>query len=1264
MGTKTAIAKVVRSLGGDFIVESPRVRAMFGAPIYKRMRANSASPENGLRSGRIVAVANETKENEQKAPVEPKGGMVHAPVSGPKLSVIVPSYNVEEYIAKCLDSVLRQTHTNLEIIVVDDGSTDRTGIIADQYSRNDSRVKVIHKANGGLGAARNTGLRSATGKYVTFIDSDDDIPKTAYKALVSTLERTGSAFASGAISRFNSQKEWTPAWVHEVHSGQRESISAADFPPVLWDLFVCNKVFRRDVWDSLVGSFPEGTLYEDQECTAKLFAAAVKFDLIKDNVYRWRLRDDGSSITQNKSDVNDLRQRISVAETVRPIIESSDDTGLISYWYSKLLCEDLYYYYREVPRAVPEFWDVLCQGVERFYDDESLTLTGWPLGRRLMALAARRRDYQAFESVLMETLERGEQTQLVRGNDGMIRETMPSMATFRSAVPDEVCAVTDEDSIASHAFITRIEYAPDGLLRLDGVVYYDGMTPSKERQLEAKLVDGSAASIAEFELEVRADSRDDETADSFTGNPFVSAAAGGFTVTVTPQDISTIASHYGSTETPLLKLYVRLDEHGLDRWVPVTRVVSMASRNTLHVGPFTTDGHRALPASDGAEYGVKVLSPRFRARQLQLSSNGALELALELNNRSPESLARRFDGNELYAEAVIDGEVVASQRLTLSREGSHQLWRGVLQLSTRRAYAAQNLVWIDMRVRTTGGAVAPIAADSGGLAAQLAGVFCTEATGYGYLRVAYINQAADVSDVSFDACSGRLTICGRAQINDRSVRQTTPSFALVGKSRNVLPVGMKYDQLSSNYEVTFELLELDIDGRRTAVPAQNYVFEILTATGRKLPASMWPRRTMELADRLPIRYYGGTYRVIVQPVQNNGVSVNVGSRFTWNESGPYSQRRLSEMNFSVLNRKVEDAVLFESFGGRAVTDTPKALDAYVASKRTDLKRYWTVRDGSVAVPEGTTPVTLYSEEWYRAASRSLYLVNNNNFPFSFRKAPEQIYVQTWHGTPLKRIGNDVPSANLSLSYRRLMLREARYWNWLIAQSRWAAPVLSHAFGYEGDVVIEGYPRNDSLLQGRASDERRDRVRRYLGIPDGQLAILYAPTWRDNRRAANGHYAQTLFLDYSKVRNALGDSAVVLQRGHVNTAYAQGGTYGPNVIDVNSYADVNDLYLAADVLITDYSSVMFDFVTTGKPIMFLAPDLAMYRDVTRGFYFDFERSAPGPILSTTAECIDYLRSLPEMAARYDGAYGRFVHRYAPFDDGHAAERVGRIVFGEK
>ncbi|MFD0331701.1 CDP-glycerol glycerophosphotransferase family protein [Streptacidiphilus monticola] len=307
-------------------------------------------------------------------------------------------------------------------------------------------------------------------------------------------------------------------------------------------------------------------------------------------------------------------------------------------------------------------------------------------------------------------------------------------------------------------------------------------------------------------------------------------------------------------------------------------------------------------------------------------------------------------------------------------------------------------------------------------------------------------------------------------------------------------------------------------------------------------------------------------------------------------------------------------------------------------------------------PPGARTVVFDSSEWYEAYARSRFVVGNTHFPAWLAARPEQVVVQTWHGTPLKRIGFDFDNDWFAdTDYLEELRREVPQWRLLLAPNRFSTPVFRRAFRYEGEILESGYPRNDLLL---APDRelRARRVREALGLPEGRRVVLYAPTWREDQARPSGGYQLDLRLDLPLLRSRLGGDHVLLVRPHAHVGDHVPGAGDGFVWDVGSYPDIADLYLVADVLLTDYSSTMFDFAVTGRPMLFFTYDLDRYRDVLRGFYFDFEAQAPGPLLATTEEVVDALLHLDRVAADSAASYAAFRARYCDLDDGQAARRV--------
>lgn len=342
----------------------------------------------------------------------------------------------------------------------------------------------------------------------------------------------------------------------------------------------------------------------------------------------------------------------------------------------------------------------------------------------------------------------------------------------------------------------------------------------------------------------------------------------------------------------------------------------------------------------------------------------------------------------------------------------------------------------------------------------------------------------------------------------------------------------------------------------------------------------------------------------------------------------------------------ENAVFFESFYGQNAGCNPRAIDREIAARAPHIRRYWSVVDLSVQVPEGAIAIVEGSAEWWRARASARLLVVNDWLRRRFVRKPGQRVLQTWHGTPLKRLALHRPG----FDPRRMaaVVKESRRWNVLLAQNLYAESILRKAYAFFGRPIwTDGYPRNDMLVTGDGA-----AVRAALGISAEERVLLYAPTWRDDRAE------MVDFIDLQELAEQA--DAVVLVRGHSRTLRAGKDRAAARVIDVTGFPETAQLLLAADALITDYSSVMFDFSVTGKPMYFLVPDLQHYRGQLRGFYFDLAQRAPGPLVSTQDELLSALAD--------DTLPGSFAPRYAAWraqfnrlDDGRAAERVVSRIF---
>ncbi|WEO97079.1 CDP-glycerol glycerophosphotransferase family protein [Streptomyces sp. FXJ1.172] len=361
-----------------------------------------------------------------------------------------------------------------------------------------------------------------------------------------------------------------------------------------------------------------------------------------------------------------------------------------------------------------------------------------------------------------------------------------------------------------------------------------------------------------------------------------------------------------------------------------------------------------------------------------------------------------------------------------------------------------------------------------------------------------------------------------------------------------------------------------------------------------------------------------------------------------------------------LNRPVNPHLaVFAAYWERGVACNPAAIAAKMAELAPHIHPVWVVSKSNEALlPPGTDYVIPGTRRYWEILATAKYLVNNVNFPNAVVKRPDAIHLQTHHGTPLKRMGLDQmehPAAAKGLDFDALLGRIDK-WDYSVSANSHSTRMWERAYPARFTSLDYGYPRNDVFYKATAEDVRA--ARRRLGIAPGKKAVLYAPTHRDYEAGF------TPRLDLAEFADRLGEDTVLLVRAH----YFYGGAASPltglrrsgRIIDVSSYDPVEELCLAADALVTDYSSIMFDYANLDRPIVVYADDWETYR-TTRGVYFDLMEEHPGQVARTQEELTEIFVSgawRGESAAKARAAFRR---RFCEYDDGRAAERVVRRVF---
>ncbi|MGH3313308.1 MAG: bifunctional glycosyltransferase/CDP-glycerol:glycerophosphate glycerophosphotransferase [Streptomyces sp.] len=354
----------------------------------------------------------------------------------------------------------------------------------------------------------------------------------------------------------------------------------------------------------------------------------------------------------------------------------------------------------------------------------------------------------------------------------------------------------------------------------------------------------------------------------------------------------------------------------------------------------------------------------------------------------------------------------------------------------------------------------------------------------------------------------------------------------------------------------------------------------------------------------------------------------------------------------------ENLAVFSAYWSRSYACNPAAIDAELTRRAPHVRRVWAVRaDEARRMPDGVDVVLLGSHAYWAAVARAKYLVNNVNFPDAVVKRKGSVHLQTHHGTPLKTMGLDqrnFPASHRGTDFAALLARCDR-WDYSVSANGFSTAVWGRVYPCAYTHLETGYPRNDVLLNATAEDVRQ--ARRSLGLADGTTALLYAPTHREHE------VEFTPRLDLEQLMEGLDPDTVILVRGHYfyepPSATSRLRT-GGRIVDVSAHPGMEQLYLAADGLITDYSSSMFDYANLDRPIVIYADDWDIYRAV-RGTYFDLLNEAPGPVATTQQQLSDILRTGAWRDDAAAEARAVFRARFCEYDDGRAAERVVRRVF---
>jgi CDP-glycerol glycerophosphotransferase len=1185
-----------------------------------------------------------------------------------RVSAVVPVYNVAAYLEECLSSLAQQTIDDLEVVMVDDGSTDESPEIAAGFAARDDRFRLVHQENAGLGAARNTGVAHASGEFVAFVDSDDVVPRHAYELLLDALDRTGSDFASGNVRRLTPVGTPKAGFLASATARTRLRTHITRFPRLLLDRTAWNKLFRRSFWDRHEFRFPVGVFYEDIPVTLPAHYLANTVDVIEQTVYLWRMREgDDLSITQRRTESKALRDRVAAVDHVsRFLAEQGLPISKVLYDRT-VLKADLGYFLDVLPIADEEFRRLFLELTNEFIDrtDKWVLEQSTAIERLKWELVRRRALPELLEVLRFADEDLGERPPLRIGRHWY--GDYPFRTDDRLGIARRVFRLDDE--LAPVVRLDDVHWEGDRL-RIEGSAYIGQLGAAERDSQTIQLVVKRAGRRA---LRITAEPvyRPDVTAGS--AQQFASLDWSGFVATLDPDKLTrggrwpdgtwdvAVAIRAGG----LVRTTGRIESPPLEP----APVAELELADGTHVwagllsGPKLTIQARRRPSlvrSCFVDEGVLQLegeagllpggAPVLQVRRLFGDVARVYPLYVERSER------RSFIGRIPLADLLEDADV-DDRSVHLEQQADGVVWelflagRGGPQQVMLPETVPEATLNVQGRELVAGRArsgaltlaerhVRPVLTDaewSPEGALRLRGVFGAPEAEYELVLAARGRGETFGSPLAHDAATGRF-----------SAELTPEAVTVPGGDRRPLMEG-----------------QWDLLVRERGEPAGRPVGAVLDR---------------ELLERLPLSG-GSGLKSFHLGVDGEAPVLAVERDLEEGERGGFAQRRLRAAFYPSLRASpLRESVVYLSFGGTAYSDSPRAVHEELVRRHAPLEHFWVVRDGAFAVPETAVPVRHGSEEYHELLARSRYVVANDHWPRWFERRTGQTCLQTWHGAPLKRLGYELADRPKAMrAYRRTLAERPENWQIVVSPSSRATPILARAFPDAGETIETGLPRTDLLL-GSDRAARAEKVKHRLGV-GGKRLILYAPTYRDDLEYRPGSRISPLrdlstyraavarlagyrlghLLDLEALASALGEDDVVLFRKHRRVVETLAPEAESFVLDVSDFPDGGELLLAADVLVTDYSSLVFDFAATGRPMIFFTPDLEAYRDQLRGFSLDFESEAPGPLLRTTHEVAEALRDVAAVAAESRRRYEAFVASHCTLADGRASGRVVDQVF---
>ena len=1102
-----------------------------------------------------------------------------------KVSVIVPIYNVEEYLEECLDSLVAQTIDSLEIILVDDGSLDDSGKIAQRYADSHDNVFCHHIPNGGLGHARNYGVQFARGKYVCFADSDDVIPEYAYQEMYELGEKNHSDMVIGDVKRFNSRRQYSSGLHRRAFRHAKEIMHITDNPDLLYDTTSWNKLYNSDFYKREHLFWAEGIMYEDIPVTIPAHYKANHVSYLPKTVYLWRARDGVSaSITQRREELSNFMDRLTVMKMVDEFFDKNiADRNQHLKKDEKWLSLDFKMYINKLDKADNDYRSALVDSLADYLKRvDPRAYENIKAIDRLKYYCIARRDIPALLDVLSYE-KKGMKSLKVREKNGRFYGEFP----FPN-IPYEQFDMTGE-------------------LRQSGV---------KQKARVVKLGDEGISISGRMEI------------------PLIN--------TKRPSDVRFEADLVDSADSPVVKLRSEVAPSKKRYSYHINRSYKKITRRTHGAPLYSVSCDKSALTS--LPDGVYKVQARYSARGLRAEP---FYLGKPRKGGAPRPYASCLGDRRIWIDYDLNYDMClhvercerSLDDLAVNQDGS---LKATLTDGSHTEITVGDLTrWTQLDI--------PFFSTTPTFKSLNSSLLYYVANKEGMAGV----QKLQPGGVVTDCCVTDRTIDLTVDLNRLGDIRVSEVFFKGNRYAAIIPV-LQFD-VNSSADTMHIVMDCSDDKQVSAMRADSY--ELFVAYSRGVDSELEVAPVYGGMDKS--KSYGSVscdhYRYTVSLLRTH-MHLYVKHIAGALDKSKRRKRLVRKYLYPIMRKLPikNNMIVFESSWGAKTDCNPGAFYEYIRLNHPEYECVWSLNDPRIPLSGDAKRVVKGSAAYFYAMARTKYLINNVNFIDAYEKRKGQIEIQTMHGTPLKTLGLDVPGELPTQEAVDVFLRRCNRWDYLVVQSERAETITKSCYAYKKAYLETGYPRNDVLFR-KNNPHDISELKKSLGVDPNKKLILYAPTWRKRGRF-------DLELDLAKMCDMLGDQYQVGLRVH---QFAMGGfseeDIDPRVLNLSFVKSMEELFLVSDVVITDYSSLMFDYAVLHRPLLFYVYDLEEYRDKLRGFNIDLEAEAPGPLLFTTDEVISAIDSMNETVEQYGAAYERFREQFCSFENGHACEEIYRQVF---